>query len=101
MTDLRLDQTSALSIEAVDAAGNPGPAVIDAVVWTNSDDTAGTLTVTGDTASYRALVIGGSSTVSVTANVDGNPFSASVAYTGTAAKFVAAGIRIVESITPP
>ena len=101
MTDLRLDQTSALSIEAIDAGGNAVPAVIDAVVWTNSDDAAGTLTITGDTATYRALVVGGSSTVSVTANANGNPFTASVSYTGTAALVVIAGIRIVESITPP
>ena len=101
VTDLRLDQTSALSIEAIDTGGVAVPAVIDAATWTNYNPAAGTLVSTDATAVFTPSTVGESTTVSVTANANGNPFSASVSYTVTAALVVIARIRIVENITPP
>ena len=99
MSDIRLDQTSTLSIEAIDAAGNAQPAAIDSAVWTNSNDAAGTLVATDLTAVFTPVALG-ESVVSVTANANGQPFSASITYTVTPALVVITGIRIVESITP-
>ena len=102
MSDIRLDQTATLSVEAVDAFGNPVPAVFDSPpAWTNSNDAAATLAVSGDTATLTPVAggVGQSTTVTVTASIAGVPFSASVDYTVIAA--AVAGIRIVAVLNPP
>lgn len=102
MSNIRLDQTAALSVEALDAFGNPVPAVFDAPpVWANSNDAAATLAVTGNTAvlTPAAGSVGQSTTVSVVATIGGAPFSASIDYTVTGA--AVASIRIVAVLNPP
>jgi hypothetical protein len=102
MTDIRQDQTATLSVEAIDALGNPVPGIFDSPpVWTNSNDAAATLSVTGDVATLTPVAgaVGQSTTVSVTASIGGAPFSASIGFTDIAA--LIAGIRIVVALNPP
>lgn len=98
MSNLRLDQLNNLSIEAVDANGNPVPAAIESATWSNSNDAAATLAATDATAVLTPVALG-ETTVSVTAVVGGQSFSASI--TVTVVPGAVAGIRIVENISPP
>ena len=100
MSNLRLDQTNALSIEAVDANGTAVPSVFDSPpVWTNSNDTKATVAAAADglTAVVTPVSLG-ETTVTVSASIGGASFSATLVITVVAGLVV--GIRIVENITP-
>lgn len=103
MSNLRLDQTVTLSIEAVDAAGNPVPAVFDAPPsWSNSAESVATMAVAADSLTAVLTPVAGSlgqsTTVTVSAVIGGATFSATMDYTITAG--AVAGIRIVETFNP-
>ena len=101
MSDIRLDQTATLAVEAIDAFGNPVPAAFDSPpAWTNSNNAAATLAVSGDSATLTPVAggVGQSTTVTVTASIGGAPFSGSIDYTVVSGVIV--GIRIVATLNP-
>lgn len=101
MSDIRLDQTGALSIRAVDVFGNPTPAVIDSVTWSNSNDAAATLAVSGNDATLAPVAtgVGQSTTVTANASIGGAAFSATTEFSVIAG--AVAGITIVTALSPP
>lgn len=101
MSDIRLDQTGALSIQAVDVFGNPTPAVIDSVTWSNSNDSAATLAVAGNDATLTPVAggIGQSTTVTAVATIGGATFSATTDFSVIAG--AVAGVAIVTVLNPP
>ena len=105
MSNLRLDQTVTLSIEAIDAGGNPAPVVFDAApTWTNSNPAAATNVVAADGLTNVLTPVPGAlglaTTVTVAASIGGMAFTATADYTITAAPIVITSIRIVETFSP-
>jgi hypothetical protein len=100
MANIRLDQTGALSVQAVDVFGNPTPAVIDSVTWSNSNDAAATLAISGNDATLTPVAgaVGQSTTVTANALIGGAAFTATAEFTVTAG--AVAGIAIVTTLTP-
>lgn len=100
MRNLRLDQTDTLSLMGRDHKGNPiAPSFDSPPVWASSDGVVAGLSPASDVNSVIVMPAAlGTATISVTASIGGNPYTASIDVTVTPGAIV--GIDIVESISP-
>lgn len=102
-TNIHIDQIDTITIQPVDAAGNPVAGVVydSPPVWTNSNPAAATNVVSADGTSNVvtpvASAIGQTTTIGVTAIVSGVTFTASNDYTIIAGSV--AGIRLVDTFS--
>lgn len=102
MSQLHVDQSVVLSLQATDVFGNLVDATFENTQWANSDETAAVSTTGADGNSLSLVpagnAVGKSTTVNMTTNIGGAVFTASVTESIVAGDVAA--VAIVETFSP-